>query len=43
MMQLLDSNSDGSLSPDEFDTFQKQVKWFSYFGFDLGQIWKVAC
>ncbi|CAM9002928.1 unnamed protein product [Rhodiola kirilowii] len=25
MMQLLDSNSDGSLSSDEFDTFQKQV------------------
>ena len=25
MMQLLDSNSDGSLSSDEFDLFQKQV------------------
>lgn len=25
MMQLLDSNSDGSLSSDEFDMFQKQV------------------
>lgn len=25
MMQLLDSNSDGSLSSVEFDTFQKQV------------------
>lgn len=25
MMQLLDSNSDGSLSSDEFDFFQKQV------------------
>ncbi|CAM8940186.1 unnamed protein product [Rhodiola kirilowii] len=27
MMQLLDSNSDGSLSSDEFDTFQKQVNF----------------
>ncbi|XP_050218752.1 probable GTP diphosphokinase CRSH, chloroplastic [Mercurialis annua] len=27
MMQLLDSNSDGSLSSDEFDTFQKQVEF----------------
>ncbi|KAL4643313.1 hypothetical protein ACB092_02G083900 [Castanea dentata] len=26
MMQLLDSNSDGSLSSDEFDLFQKQVE-----------------
>lgn len=25
MMQILDSNSDGSLSSDEFDSFQKQV------------------
>lgn len=25
MMQLLDANSDGSLSSDEFDLFQKQV------------------
>lgn len=25
MMQLLDSNSDGSLSSEEFDMFQKQV------------------
>lgn len=25
MMQLLDSNSDGSLTSDEFDLFQKQV------------------
>lgn len=25
MMQLLDANSDGSLSSDEFDMFQKQV------------------
>lgn len=25
MMQLIDSNSDGSLSADEFDMFQKQV------------------
>ncbi|KAL4025145.1 hypothetical protein IC575_013523 [Cucumis melo] len=27
MMQLLDSNSDGSLSSDEFDFFQKQVEF----------------
>ncbi|XWS14299.1 hypothetical protein CRYUN_Cryun36dG0110600 [Craigia yunnanensis] len=27
MMQLLDSNSDGSLSTDEFDLFQKQVEF----------------
>ncbi|WCJ23207.1 GTP diphosphokinase CRSH1 chloroplastic [Euphorbia peplus] len=27
MMQLLDANSDGSLSTDEFDTFQKQVEF----------------
>lgn len=26
MMQLLDANSDGSLSSDEFDFFQRQVK-----------------
>lgn len=26
MMQLLDANSDGSLSSDEFDLFQRQVK-----------------
>ncbi|KAK1407972.1 hypothetical protein QVD17_39600 [Tagetes erecta] len=26
MMQLLDANSDGSLSSDEFDIFQKQVE-----------------
>lgn len=26
MMQLLDANSDGSLSSDEFELFQKQVK-----------------
>lgn len=29
MMQLLDSNSDGSLSSDEFDLFQKQVNIMS--------------
>lgn len=28
MMQVLDANSDGSLSSDEFDLFQKQVLWF---------------
>ncbi|KAL9253885.1 GTP diphosphokinase CRSH1, chloroplastic-like protein [Drosera capensis] len=26
MMELLDSNSDGSLSSEEFDNFQKQVE-----------------
>lgn len=29
MMQLLDSNRDGSLSSDEFDLFQKQVNIIS--------------
>ena len=30
MMQLLDLNSDGSLSSDEFDAFQKQVNGRAY-------------
>lgn len=32
MMQLLDANSDGSLSSDEFDMFQKQVNIILYVG-----------
>ncbi|KAL6192064.1 hypothetical protein ACLB2K_038451 [Fragaria x ananassa] len=31
MMQLLDANSDGSLSSDEFDLFQKQVEFMRNF------------
>ncbi|KAK9672107.1 hypothetical protein RND81_12G076700 [Saponaria officinalis] len=40
MMQLLDSNSDGSLSSDEFDSFQKQVELMRNIG-DTDEQYKI--